>query len=70
MQANISLTQQEARNVIRSHRGETARLARELDCTMAHVSKVLDGATKSRRVMDAAIQRASELRGGNHACQR
>lgn len=57
-QTNNSLTRAKIRKLIRSERGAMRRIAAELGINPTVVTLVLQGKTKSARVLDAATARA------------
>lgn len=68
MKTAATMTRSEVRKTLKSHRGQMARLAKELDCSPFSVTVVLKGNIGKRigvdlaeRIMVAATTRAMEL---------
>lgn len=59
----LVMTRNEARKILKRHRGSMAALATACEVTPATVTLVLKGRMKSQRVLEAAIAKATELAG-------
>lgn len=56
----------EVRKILQAHRGEVARLARELDVSDVSVKDVIEGKKTSARILEAATKRAEEILAREH----